>query len=137
MSNVPKSKRGECKLDVIIKAKDLYVYFMQITANEGVFDASMTHLTESILETAQKIYINCFVGNKTYVNSHESYLRRWTFQQNAIAGCEKLHALVNLAYSVFKLRYKRLNYMVKLIFNEKDLISKWRDSDRERYEEFK
>ena len=136
MSNVPKSKRGENKLTVIIKAKDLYAYFLEITANEGVFEVNKKALTEDILHTAQNIYINCFIGNKTYVNSKESYYRRWTFQQNAIAGCEKLVALINLAYSIFKLRYKRIKYMVGITLDEKDLITKWRDFDKERYKEF-
>lgn len=130
--SVPKSQRSMSKLEAILAAKKLCEYTLQITANRNVFTEKYDALVKSINDTVQKIYINAFSANNIYVHDKISCLKRIDLQSNSILCCDELLALMDLAYSVFHLRMKRVDYWCSLVVNAKQLLKSWRKSDKER-----
>ena len=103
--SVPQSLRCESKLDVIIKARSLASYTIQITKNPKTFPPEYNNgITNRIIESATKIYMNCWTANNIYVKSVEDLQERLWLQETACLECNNLLALIQLAQSTFHLK---------------------------------
>ena len=138
MSSVLKAKRGETKFDILIKARMLCKYTLEITTNENVFDPRYkTVLTDNIDKLALDIYINLFEANnidirKTNPNLKQDYELRRLLVTKAIRNCYNLLALIQLAKPIFHLKSKRIEYWGQMVIDVRDMARKLRSSDKDR-----
>lgn len=137
--SVLKEKRGEQKLEVLIKAKSLMEYILQITQNEKTFKPVNQALTLDIIQCAERIYTYLYTANEVYRNKANIEIRR-NYQTKAFAECNVLLALFDLAQQVNHFSSKRLRNVNRIINGSevngikekglKTLIQNWKESDR-------
>lgn len=139
MSNVHASdKKPSQTLQAAVKTQELAVYTLQITANEKVFEPKYRQAcTDQIVKTAIEIHTACWMANNIRVESQEDYLLRRKAQQECIRKCYTLLALINIAWKLFHLSGKRVQYWTQLTVDARDLVSAWRNADYKRYAEYR
>lgn len=150
---VEKSKRGENKFEVFLKARELAVYTNQITQNRNVFKrnkatATVTadgkevtvvfeqdpELLKDIVHSANQIFLLAWKANNIMVKDDaEKWKMRSSLQQEAILECNSLLAMVQLAYKVFHLSGKRIEFWAKSVVEVRGLLRNWHDGDQNRY----
>ena len=134
--SVPQSLRSESKLDVIIKARSLASYTIQITKNPKTFPPEYNNgITNRIIESATKIYMNCWTANNIYVKSVEDLQERLWLQETACLECNNLLALIQLAQPIFHLKTNRIKFWGSKAIEVRNKIRAWNESDKKRYKE--
>lgn len=132
--SVPVYKRKESKLEVFIKARTLATYTIQICANDKTFPKEFrTLITGEIVKEAKDIFLNICEANKVRVIDASSAEERLGLQQKANRGCDRLLWLIELAFKIFHLRAKRVEYWARLTLETQELIRKWHATDKKRY----
>ncbi len=135
--SVPEGKRGESKLEIFVKAKDLATYTVKICCNENVFLPKYQNaLTNDIIRSAKDIYVWCWSANNIRVVDKDRYKERSDLQRKAHRECNNLLALIQIAGTVFHLRNKRLKYWGTKILDVRNMITKWYENDKIRYKEY-
>lgn len=118
--SVLKEKRGEQKLGVLVKAKTLMEYILEITKNDKTFAPAYEALTLDIIHCAEDIYINLYSANEVYLSKSNIELRK-EYQNIAQAKCGTLLALLDLAQGLNHFPTKKIRYVNKIINgDEKD-----------------
>ena len=132
--SVPKNKRKESKLQVILFARDLASYTIKITKNENTFPPEYRWgVTNKIVETATSIYMDCWTANNIYVHGDAEKKRERIFlQRRAVLNCNNLLALMQLAQEIFHLKTKRVEYWGRKTITARESIKKWSKSDMDR-----
>lgn len=134
--SVPVTKRSENKLEVALRANELCIYTLQITTNEKVFLPQYYNaLTSKLQNFAMNIYNNVWQANNIRVTNKNEFNERRRLQTEAIKNCNSLLSFIGIAHKLFHLKGKRMEYWSGLIYNTRDLISKWRESDNKRYKD--
>lgn len=129
--SVPASLRSESKLEVIIQARSLASYTINITKNQKTFPPEYNNgITNNIIETATNIYMNCWTANNIYVNSVEDMQERLWLQEKACNDCNNLLALIQLAQPIFHLKTKRIKFWGSKTIEVRNKIRKWNESDK-------
>lgn len=122
--SVPENERTECKLEACVKALDLAAYTLQITKNKKIFvEEYQNALTDEIIATAIDIYTSIRSANDSFlekINSSDIL----TLQINAIAKCNKLLGLIDIAKPLFHLESRRVYYWGNKIITVRELINK-------------
>lgn len=131
--SVVKSKRSKPKLKPILDANALIRHTLVITGNEKIFKPCYKALTDDIIRKSETIFTKCWEANNIRVTDIQNAKWRFNLQTQAIHECQNMLALINIAYGVFHLRGRRVEYWTNLILTTSDSISKWRKSDKERY----
>lgn len=132
--SVPENRRSESRLEVLAKAKDLAVYTTSICGNEKVFPKrDRWVLTNRIVSTVLEILENVNMANDIYVTTKGDFEVRRKCQTIALSSTAKLIALVDLAYMKYNISDTRITYWVGLIADTRELIKKWRQSDKRRF----
>lgn len=136
--SVPAPKRNEHELTVITKATDLANYTIRICANENNFPKRYRWcITNQIVETVINICKNITIANAVVVTKGETassdYSVRRKCQTAALSQTYGLLALINIAYKLFNIDSKRIEYWTMQIVEVQKLIRGWRDSDKQRY----
>ena len=136
--SVPAGMRGEPKLAVFTKANALAKYTMKITSNPNNFDPTYSMLIRRINDAAIGIAQDAWSANnivvkKSGVIDPVNARKRFALQERAARHCNDLLFLINLSQSVFHLRSKRVKYWTEQAVDVRNLIRRWRDSDRRRY----
>ncbi len=132
--SVLKSKRGESKLAVITKARELATYTVKICSNEKVFPKRYRWcITSKIVDTVLDIHANAIRANSIYVSVQEDYALRKQFQNKALSQTYSLLSLMDIAYNTFNIEDSKIEYWTGLVLEAQALIRKWRNSDAERY----
>lgn len=132
--HIDENKPSYQVLDACEKAMRLSVHTIKITSNEKVFDPKHKTIIEDLTSTAIGIYADAWQANNVYVgDSAENWHLRSNLQEKAISECYRLLALINVSKLTFGLRAKKCNYWFQLAVDTKDVMKKWRDSDRKRY----
>lgn len=136
--SVLKSKRGEQKLEVLIKAKELNEYILIITGNEKTFKPVYHALTKEVISCALRIYTYLYTANEIYRNKTNIELRK-SYQTKAAAECNVLLALMDLSQRLNHFASKRVQVINKYISDTeengikrkglKTLIQNWKASD--------
>lgn len=130
--SVPELQRGEGKFEVLIKARNLTSYTLQICTNENVFRPQYQNaLTNDIIREAKDIFMKCFTANNIMLNA-EGIEGRKKLQLEAIDHCNNLLALMQIAQEVFHLSSKRVKYWGNFTIETRNMIRKWIESDRKR-----
>lgn len=134
--NVPDTPQNR-QLNAVWYARELAVYTIQICKNKKVFlPEYQSALTDDIIRTAKDIYINAWTANNIRVtekNKKELWAWRSKLQRQAILDCNNLLAQIGLAYPLFHLKGKRVEYWSEQTVKVRNYIKKWRESDIERY----
>lgn len=132
--SVPKDKRKQGKLEVCVQAHSLCVYTLQITANKNVFlPAYQDTLTNRIVDAALSIHMKVWAANNILVNSREDYQERHRLQEDAAIQCNVLLSLIQIAWKLFHLSSKRVEFWGGNVMSVRNLIRACRDSDTQRY----
>lgn len=126
--SVIKAKRGEQKLEVLTKARELAVYTIKITSNEKVFIKEFQEpITNDLIRTSKNIFMNLFEANNCSLKTE--FELRQTLVRQAIRDCYNLLALMQIAKPIFHLSSKRLKYWANLTIEVRNMARKLRDSD--------
>lgn len=132
--SVPAGQRAKSKFEVLIKARELAKYTLDITKNEKVFKVEYQNsLTNDLIKIAKDIFINCWIANNKRVTDSSIADERIRLQQIAIDNCVALLALIDLAKCVYHLKSKRVWFWAANTIAVRDLIKEWRMSDIKRY----
>lgn len=128
--SVPVSQRGQSKMAVFVKAREVLKYTLEITSNSNKFDPTYQYLIDQINSTALKIPIFVQKANREKRNvNHNSSSPRAVYQNKAIKACEDLIDLVNIGAGIFHYTTNRWDHWVDMIEHEQSLIRLWKDSD--------
>lgn len=130
--SVVASKRGYSKFEPLVKAQIVTKHILIITKNEKIFDISYKALTDSIIQSAEKIFIYAYTANNIYAKSIASFEQRIQFETMAILECRSLLALMDLAYQIFHLRSNKVEYVTKIVNEAETSLRNWRKFDREK-----
>lgn len=129
--SVIKAKRGELKLEVLSKARELSVYTIKITSNENVFTKEFQiPITNDIIKTSKDIFLHLFEANN--VNLKTDYELRNSLMKEAIRECYNLLALMQIAKPIFHLSSKRIKYWANLTIDVRNMTRRWIESDKNR-----
>lgn len=132
--SVPVGKRQEGHLKVAVEALALAKYTLDITANKKIFKAEYQNaLTDKIIEAALDIYLNIWEANNVYASDKSTFELRRRYQTIALANCNKLLALIDIAAPVFHLTSKRVKFWAGQAVSVKRLLRAWRDADNKRF----
>ena len=132
--SVPKNKRSQGKLTVIVKAYQFASYTHEICSNEKVFlKRNRWCSTMKIADTADDIAIYCELANECDVRNEEGLNERKRLQQLALQCSSKAETLMEIAYRDNNRKKQNLlddkfEYWVGLLVELRTLIRKWRDS---------
>lgn len=132
--SVPEGERSQSKLTVIILARSLATYTIQITKNQNVFLPEYNNgITNDIISCAKSIYMDCWTANNIYVKTKEDWEERDRLQKQSALNCNNLLALMQLAQEVFHLKKKRIKYWGEKTITVRNKIRSWNESDSKRY----
>lgn len=134
--SVVKSKQTEGKLLVVTKARELAAYTIKICSNEKNFPKRYRwYITAKIVDCAIDVSSNVNAANSIYVNddNKKDYQLRRQYQTKALAETYALLSMIDIAYSVFSIESKRIEYWTRLVNEVQVLLRNWRKSDYDRY----
>ena len=132
--SVPVNQRSQSKLEACVKAHDLCVYTLQITANDKIFKAEYrAALTDKIIATALNIHTLAWSANNVIVKGPEDLKGRNRLQDEAVIQCNVLLSLIEIAKSLFHLSTKRVIYWSAKAIETRNLIKAWKESDKKRF----
>ena len=139
--SVPEGKRGERKLEALMKARDLASYTIRICVNQKVFLPQYQNaLTNKLIDTATEIFIKCDSANNILIRSDfdKAEIRslingRKLLQEQACEYCNRLLGLMQIAQPIFHLTTKRIKYWGGMTVEVRNHIRKWKESDRKRF----
>lgn len=132
--SVPEGKRTESKLAVQTKSKALALYTVTICGNEKIFPKrDRWVVTNRIVSTALTIMEEVDVANDIYVSTKGDFELRRKSQTIALSSTAKLLGLMELAYIKYGIEGKRIQYWTGLVLEVRELVKKWRKSDKDRY----
>ena len=132
--SVPEGKRTESKLEVQTRAKQLAAYTVGICTNEKTFPKrERWAITNRIVSTALTIMEEVDVANDIYVSTRGDFELRRRSQTIALSHTAKLLGLMELAYIKFDIDGKRMKHWTQMVFDTRELIKKWRQTDKDRY----
>lgn len=135
--SVPEGERSHGdKLEVLVKARELATYTLHICTNENTFPPQYQGaITGRIEDAAISIFMDCWTANNVLVREDpEKWLYRKRLQERAANNCNNLLALIQIAQSVFHLKFKRVKYWGSMVLDVRNLIRGWKTSDCKRYD---
>lgn len=135
--SVPETQRQEGKLTVLTKAKELAVYSGRILANQKKFDPMYDDfLGNDIKAVAKNIYRYIKFANNIRVQNRDTALARKKLQGKAVEACEDMLINIEIAYPLYHLDGKRVEYWTNMTTDVESLVRAWRDGDRARYKKY-
>lgn len=132
---VRKSERSESKLEVLNKAKILTEYTLRICRNEKVFPKSSRWIMSQRIVNECLDAISCIRrANATYIGDGNriSCEYRRVQQNEAHAHFDALLTLIDLAFNVFDIEGRKIEYWTGLVLDADDALKAWSKSDKER-----
>ncbi len=136
--SVRKGDRGEGKLQVLNKARELKKYSLTIVKSEKNFPKSTRWLYASpITEEIRQACICIRHANSVYVSNEDEYRYRRMEQVKAHAHLDALLDLIDDAYDAGYISGGQVEYWTGLILKTDDLLKAWIKSDKEKYTERK
>ena len=131
---VLKNKRGQGKLEVLLKARSLAKYTLVIAKNEKIFPKrNRWLLTQPIVKTTLEIFTDIRKANSINVKTDDDYKMRRAYQLDAYAKCEALLSLIELAYVTLHVEGKRVEFWTGCVVKVEELLQAWTYSDYQRY----
>ena len=132
--SVRKGDRGEGKLQVLNKSRELKKYSLTIVKSEKNFPKSTRWLYASpIVNEVREACICIRHANSVYVTTEDEYNYRRMEQVKAHAHLDALLDLIDDAYDAGYISGKQVEYWTGLILNTDDLLKAWIKSDKEKH----
>ncbi len=132
--SVRKGDRGEGKLQVLNKARELKKYSLTIVKSEKNFPKSTRWLyAYPIVNEIREACICIRHANSVYVTNVEEYNYRRMEQVQAHAHLDALLDLIDDAYDAGYISGKQVEFWTGLILQTDDLLKAWIKSDKEKY----
>ena len=132
--SVRKGDRGEGKLQVLNKARELKKYSLTIVKSEKNFPKSTRWLYASpIVNEVREACICIRHANSVYVTTEDEYNYRRMEQVKAHAHLDARLDLIDDAYDAGYISGKQVEYWTGLILNTDDLLKAWIKSDKEKH----
>ncbi len=132
--SVRKGDRGEGKLQVLNKARELKKYSLTIVKSEKNFPKSTRWLyAYPIVNEIREACICIRHANSVYVTNAEEYNYRRMEQVQAHAHLDALLDLIDDAYDAGYISGKQVEFWTGLILQTDDLLKAWIKSDKEKY----
>ena len=132
--SVPKSKRSEGQLTVLVKANELATYTIKICSNEKNFPKHYRWcITNKIVDSALDINNYIAMANAVFVTDKNDVALRKQFQTKAIAASYALLSMMDIAYRTFGIESKKIEYWTGLVIEVQNYLRNWKKSDAERY----
>ena len=132
--SVRKGDRGEGKLQVLNKARELKKYSLARLKNEKTYPKSTRWLyAVSIAAEVFDASICLKRANATYVTCKEEYEYRHMEQVKAHAHLDALLDLIDDAYNAGYVSGDQVEYWTGLILRTDDLLKAWIGSDKQKY----
>lgn len=94
-------------------------------------------ITNRIVNTALTIMEEVDTANDIYVSTRGDFVLRRKSQTIALSYTARLLGLMELAYNKYNIDDKRIMHWTQLVIDTRELIKKWRQSDRDRYKNLK
>lgn len=133
--NKGKRKTQKSKLQVLVMTKGLASYTIRICKNQKVFLVECnTAITNDIVHIATMIHVYAWNANNIKVKNAEQANQRRNLQNKAVVLCNNLLPLIQIAQEVFHLKTKRVKFWSKKVIAVREMLKKWRDADRRRYQ---
>lgn len=130
--NIPKTpKVAQCY--AVDSAVDLLCHTLRNCKNKVFLNDYKDTVTDKVTATATEIYLSSYKANRIRVLGEEDFERRQNLQRDSIERCDELIALIYVAKRVFHLRKNKTEFWVNKIIETRELIKKWKQSDKERY----
>lgn len=119
------------------KAIELARYSIKACYNEKIFPKrSRRALANRIVDSVVLIHNNVYKANNTYVVTQDDAEYRLNLQKEAIREINELPPTIELAYYLYNINGRKIDYWVGLILEEMELLKKWHKSDKERFKKY-
>lgn len=126
--------RGEGKLQVLNKARELKQYSLTLIKSEKNFPKSTRWLYASpIVEEVRSACVCIRHANSVYITNDEEYKYRRMEQVKAHANLDALLDLIDDAYDAGYISGKQVEHWTGLILQTDDLLKAWIKSDKEKH----
>lgn len=123
-------KTKEKEMQVIIKAKELSFYTIEITSNCKTFPKKFRFtLVDRMQRKSLNIYESLLEANRARV---ENKVLRYDLQTNAITYCEELLFYIECSLRLNLITPKRAEYWSGLVSDVKHMTLAWRKRDKDR-----
>lgn len=130
--SVPKSKRSEGQLTVLVKANELATYTIKICSNEENFPKHYRWcITNKIVDSALDINNYITMANAVFVTDKNDVALRKQFQTKAASYA--LLSMMDIAYRTFGIKSSRVEHWTGLVLEVQNYLRNWKKSDAERY----
>ncbi len=134
---VIKAKRKEGELEVLVKAKELCVYTLNICSGEKHFPKrDRWIITQKIANEATDTYTCIRKANAIRVTERCDYELRRTYQMEAYAHTDALLGLIEIAAAMDNVAIN-VEHWTGLADEVQKRLLGWRKSDRERYKDYR
>ncbi len=120
------------KLDVIVKAIELYDHTLTITSNRKKYPAKYRVLVERTQNVCIDIYEFLMEANRKRLDNPEERIERRKLQTNAITYCDQLNLHIEVAKNHNLISMKSCDYWSKLVCDVKHMAIAWRKRDEKR-----
>ena len=131
--SVRKGDRGEGKLQVLNKARELKRYSLARLKNEKTFPNSTRWLYASPIAAEVREACICIRrANATYVTCEEEHKYRHMEQVKAHAHLDAMLDLIDDAYDARYISGDQVEYWTGLILQTDDLLKAWIKSDKQK-----
>lgn len=133
--SVRKGDRGEGKLQVLNKARELKKYTLGLIKSEKHFPKSTRWIYASpIVNEIREACVCIRHANSVFVTNDEEYTYRRMEQVKAHAHLDALLDLADDAYAAGYISGNQVEYWTGLILGTDDLLKAWIKSDKEKYQ---
>lgn len=127
-------EKEEGKYEILLEAKKLAGYTLQITSNEKHFPKRYRFtVTNKAQELSMDIVNNLVIANEIYPNTRAELEARLLYQKKARAQCRALLTLVEIAAETFGVKAGTLEEWTKQTATLRGKITKWILTDKERF----
>ena len=134
--SVRKGDRGEGKLQVLNKARELKNYSLSQLKNDKHFPKSTRWLYAAPIAAEVREACICIRhANSVYVTNAEEYNYRRMEQVKAHAHLDALLDLIDDAYDAGYISGDKVEFWTGLILKTDDLLKAWIKSDKDKYKD--
>ena len=129
--SVIKAERKEGELQVLLQARSLCIYTIQICKSEKIFPKrNRWIITNDIAELAKRILFDVKCANAIRIDSEENRRKRLDLQEDARLNAEALLEMITVAYEAIGIDADRVEYWTSEIVRFEQLLSRWKTSTK-------
>lgn len=132
--NVPNTDVNK-KFWAVLAAQRLATHTIEICSTESIFKPAYKMFTDKIIDLSIGVYLDTRQANEIVVTSEVAWEVRNKLQIEAIAECNTLIAMMDLAKSVHHLRSKKVKFWLELAVDVKTKLTNWHNADVKRYQD--